>query len=182
MSLGLEITSAVERALGPDDLVPTVPRPTLQRLRDRHHALARALAIGMTHGDAALTVGLAPETVSTLVADPTFKELRRFYEADSQRVIRTMHERLAGISADAIDLLQERIEETPDKVSTPQLLEIAKFGADRSGFGPKTVQDVNVTIGLAERMAAARERAVALRRSPIIDETATELPIERAAE
>lgn len=131
--------------------------PALKRLSDRHHALARALASGMSESDAALIVGISGSRVSILKADPTFQELVRFYRSGVQEQFRDLHARLAGLSMDAADELQERLEETPESISTGQLMDIVKLGADRTGHGPSSTQ-VNVNVNLAERLRAARER------------------------
>ena len=187
MDLGLEVTAPfraeVDREIGELDGLPAAEtRTPLKRLRDRHHALARALASGMPHGEAALTVGLTPGTVSALLADPSFKELLTFYRADTARVYRNMHEGLAGVARDAVEIIAERLEEAPEKLTVSQLLEIAKMGADRTGHGPKSSQDVNVTIGLADRMAAARDRAVAMRQSRLIEGEVTDVTVQPSKE
>lgn len=136
--------------------------PALKRLGDRHHALARCLASGMTEADAALACGYVGSRVSILKSDPAFKELLAFYRDDTDRAYRDMHERLAGLSRDAVDELHTRLEEDMQaeekKISVGHLLEIAKMGADRTGHGPQSSQNVNVNVGIASRLEAARRR------------------------
>lgn len=136
--------------------------PPLKRLGDRHHALARCLASGMSEGDAALSCGYVLSRVSILKADPAFKELLEFYRADTDRAYRDMHERLAGLSRDAADELHARLEEDMEadekQISIGQLLEITKMGADRTGHGPQSSQNVNVNVGIASRLEQARLR------------------------
>lgn len=152
------------------------PAP-LKRLGERHHALARLLAQGVSPGEASVVTGLSGSRISILKADPTFAELVSFYrdKVDEQYV--DMHATLAGLSLDAAVRLRERLEDDDeDKLSIGQLIEITKLGADRTGFGPKSESTVNVNIGLAEKMQQARERAEARRRA--IDIT----PVKDAAE
>lgn len=131
----------------------------IKRLSDRHHALARNLAAGMSESEAAIIVGLTLNRVSILKGDPAFEELLEFYRQDVTRVYRDMHEKLHGVATTALNLIEERLEDEPEKVSTSQLLEITKMGADRSGFGPATTNtNVNVNIDLAGRLEAARKR------------------------
>ena len=125
------------------------------------HALARALASGIGEGEAALIVGMTGSTVSILKMDPSFRELVAFYQADVDRAFTSMHNTLAALSQDAAEVLRERLEEDPDDISPNQLIELVKLGADRTGFGPKSTQDVNVNVGLAARMQEARERVAA---------------------
>jgi len=134
----------------------------LKRLGDRHHALARCLASGMSESDAGLACGYVGSRVSVLKSDPTFKELLEFYRDDTDRAYRDMHERLAGLSRDAADELHIRLEDDMQSdeknISIGQLLEIAKMGADRTGHGPQSSQNVNVNVGIASRLEQARKR------------------------
>lgn len=173
MSLGLDIRTIGRsapplvtrevREIVPEDLAMLqtergiAPLP-IKRISERHHALARALASGTPSGEAAIVVGLTPSRVSILLSDPSFKELIEFYRTKVEAQYIGMHEALAGLSKDAVMELQRRIEEEPDEVTTNMLVEITKLGADRTGFGPKSTQDVNVNVGLSARLQEARER------------------------
>jgi hypothetical protein len=135
--------------------------PPLKRLGERHHALARCLASGMSPANAAISCGYVGSRVSILLADPAFKELLEFYRADVNDKYLDMHGVLAGLSLDAAMALRERLEDdaTLDepKMTVGQLTELVKLGADRTGFGPQSSQ-VNVNVDLAGRLQAARER------------------------
>lgn len=139
--------------------------PPLKRLSERHHALARCLAQGMSPGDAAINCGYVPSRVSILQADPAFQELLSFYRQDVNEKYMDMHSVLAGLSLDAAMELRERLEDDTQtdekKISVGQLVELTKLGADRTGFGPQSSQ-VNVNVDLAGRLEAARKR-VAMR-------------------
>lgn len=135
-------------------------KTSLKRITDRHHALARLLAQGLPVGEAAISLGYDPHRASILKADPAFQELIRFYRTSLTREQRTNFERLTGLAADAADVLSERLEETPEKVSTDALISIVKLGADRTGLGPTSTQvAVNLNANLADRMKRAREAA-----------------------
>lgn len=138
--------------------------PALKRLADRHHALARCLASGMAERDAAMACGYVLSRVSILKNDPAFKELLEFYRDETNAQYRDLHARLAGISMDATQLLQEQLEadldkEIEDRTLTPaQLMALTQMGADRTGHGPQSSQNVNVNVNLANRLEAARKR------------------------
>lgn len=133
--------------------------PAIKRLSERHHALARNLAGGMSPSEAAIVCGYSLSRVSILQDDPAFRELLEFYRADVQTQYRDLHVRLSGVAADALDVLQERLEDTPEDLSVGQLIELSKLGADRTGYGPQTSQtNLNVNIDLASRLEAARKR------------------------
>lgn len=140
-----------------------IQAPPLKRLGERHHALARLLAQGTPPGEASAITGLHPSRISILKADPTFQQLLEFYRGIETEAYRGMHETLAGLSLDAANELRQRLEDDPDSITNGQLVEIVKTGADRTGFGPKSTQDVNVNVGIAQRMQEARERAQARR-------------------
>src|SRR6187549_2263835 len=88
-----------------------VKAPPLKRLGERHHALARCLASGMSEANAAITCGYVLSRVSVLKADPAFRELLEFYRADVNDKYLDMHGVLAGLSLDAAMALRERLED-----------------------------------------------------------------------
>lgn len=154
-----ELTLADLQAVVP---TPGSSTPPLKRLHDRHHALARALAMGMSPADAGVTYGYAASTISILQTDPAFKALLDFYRKSEDAATMTVVEKFAGLASDAADLVHERLhnEETRAKINLPEALEIAKTFADRSGNGPQSSSvAVNINIGLAERLRSRREAA-----------------------
>jgi hypothetical protein len=63
----------------------------------------------------------------------------------------------------AIEEAFHRLENEPEKVPFSLLKDLIQLGADRTGHGPSTTQNVNVNVGLADRMAAAQKRLEAAR-------------------
>lgn len=148
----------------------TTQKP-LTRISERHHALAKLLAAGTAQVDAAFITGYTQTTISILTDDPSFKELVEFYRREVDAEYRGMHAQMAGLGADALDELRRRMEDEPDKMGASFLLDLVTKIADRTGHGvsTKTTQEVNVTVGLAERMKSARERARAASRPSQIE-------------
>src|SRR5690606_37701461 len=111
--------------------------------------------------------------------DPTFMELVDFYSREVEAEYRGMHSQMAGLGIDAIDELRRRVEEEPEKIGFSSLLDVVTKIADRTGHGPSstTKQEVNVTIGLAEKMKAARAAA---RAASQIDAVARDITPEPA--
>ena len=136
----------------------SVTAPALKRLTERHHALARNLAAGVPPGEAAIVCGYDISRVSILQADPSFKELLKFYRNDVERHYAGVHETLSALAKDAGEELRQRLEDDPESLSVGQLVEITKMGADRTGFGPSSKQDVNISVGIADKLQAARRR------------------------
>lgn len=160
------LTATVVRELDVGDLINLktegeTKAPALKKLRERHHALAKALVDGIPETEAGIICGYTPSRVSILKADPTFKELMEFYRHSRHERYIELHDKIARLGEDAVDELTERLEETPDEVSLGQLIEISKMTLDRSGHGPSTTSNVNVKVGLADKLAAARSRALA---------------------
>lgn len=185
--LGLDITSLVRpgrrpvaaegafvRELTPADFallaVPGSTQPIhIKKIGERHHALARALALGMKDSEAAAITGYDPARISVLKQSPAFQELLSLYRDDATRQFQDVAARLAGLAHDAVVELQHRLEESPEEISVGQLVEISKMAADRSGHGPSSKQEVTVNVSMRERIEAARQRALA-RNAPIIED------------
>lgn len=161
----------VVRELTEDDLAllaearGSKPKPLTKRLSERHHALARFLASGMPNWEAAAVTGYTAHRISILQADPTFKELVAFYRANVESKYADLHDRLAGMAVDAADILRDRMEDNPDELGDGTLLEVVKMGADRTGHGPSST-NVQVNVGLAGRLEAARKRVALIDVTP----------------
>ena len=182
MSLDLDIVRTIGRA--EIDLEPEVTRvlsesdlerlttergvqkpkelSSLSRLSERHRNLAKLIASGVPQWEAAAITGYTQSRVSILLNDSAFRNLVRFYSQENNIIYTTTNERIAQAGLTATDLLMERLEdpEQAEKMSVSQLLEIAKVMHDRSGNGPSATTQVNVTVGLAERLEAARRRVL----------------------
>lgn len=168
------LIAAFDRAMTDEDLAELdKPRaskaPALVRLSTRHHRLARMLAEGFSPGQAAVACSYVISRVSILQADPAFKELVAFYRAKVDEQYLGLHERLAGIAETAADIIQDRLEgENADELDIEDLRKLVQLGADRTGHGPSTTQNQNITIGFGARLEAARARRAALTK-PVID-------------
>lgn len=130
----------------------------IQRLTDRHHALARCIATGMSAEEAGLCTAYTPSRISILKGDPAFEELVAFYRGDKGAQVQDLGEKLLSITRDAADVMQSRLEDTPEAFTVGELTDLLKTGADRTGFGPKATT-VNVNVNLGDRLKSARERA-----------------------
>lgn len=138
-------------------------QPTqLKRLSDRHHALARCLATGLSVSDACAITGYTPSRVSIIKDDPSFQELIAFYRGGSAELVQDLGAKLLSNAKEAAQVLQERLEDEPEAFNVDALLDIQKLGADRTGFGPQSrTTSVHVHMNLADRLEAARRRVSA---------------------
>jgi hypothetical protein len=115
---------------------------------------------------AALVTGYSPGRISQLDKDPAFTALVEDYRQESKSVFADMAERMSNLSLDALELIQERLQDTPETFTVPVLLDMVKAFADRTGFGPG--QEVHLKVDkdfidrppreTAEEWAARRQR------------------------
>jgi hypothetical protein len=132
---------AYERDLTEADIVAlSAPRgvkpKSLVRIHASHHSLARCLAAGMKPQQAALVTGYSPGRISQLQSDPAFKALVHDYQTEAKSIFADLAERMNDLSLDAIELLQERLQDAPETFTVQTLLELIKTFADRTGHGP----------------------------------------------
>src|SRR5258708_36547734 len=77
-------------------------RPTsIQRITDRHHALARCLASGMSATEAGLVTGYTASRISVLRGDPSFEELIAFYRDVKLEKVRDLNDKLVDVASEA---------------------------------------------------------------------------------
>jgi hypothetical protein len=154
-------------------------KPTaIVQLRERHHALARCLAGGMSNSEAAIITGYDPSRISILKSDPLFTKLVEDYRTMSSAVTADFVERTNVLALTAVNRMQEALENEESPPSLAQTLEIAKYAADRTGNAPTTkTQNVNVNVNLGDRLRAARERSNAILREsqPLIEGAARQV-------
>ena len=108
--------------------------------------------------------------MSVLLADPSFRELVAHYQSIVNEEFVDFQAKLSELALDAASILQSRMEDKPEDMSDALVLQIVQVGADRTGHGPSQKTEVNVKIGLAERLAEATRRINAT----IIDVTPVE--------
>jgi len=169
-AVGRELTSEDINKLNVERGVQK-PLPSIKRLSDRHKNLARLLAAGKSDWDAALICGYAATYVSILKTDPAFIELMKIYGEERDIQFKTATEMLAGMSVDALHIIQEHMEndELMEKASLGQKLELAKFVTDRSGNGPQTSNtNINLNVDVGNRLEAARKRLATERAAVIV--------------
>lgn len=136
--------SAYVRDLELADLVRKPDQPTkpasLKEIRQSHHQLCRLLAQGKSAEEISSILGTyTPSRISILKSDPMFSTLLSYYkrmEAEQYTLARAdMHERLANLGFDSLELLHQRIVDDPDGFDHKTLLAIVEASADRTGFG-----------------------------------------------
>jgi len=144
-----------------------IKAPSLKKLRDSHHAIAKCVAQGLAGTEIAQITGYSQSRISILKADPAFQELVAFYSGKVQNAFEEANidaaAKLAAVRNDILEELQDRLNDEPEKIPTETLLDGLKVTADRSGFGPASKStNLNVNIDLADRIAAGRRRVAQL--------------------
>ncbi len=176
----MSLIAEFDRELTAEDIASLEDRPrgskapALVRISARHHRLARMLAEGFEPSAAGLACNLVGSRVAILQADPMFRELVEFYRGKVTERYLDMHERLSGVAETALDILQERLEDTPDDFDQIELMKLAAMGADRVGHGPSSTTNTNVNVNLGARLEAARVRMRSITESNVIDIAAEE--------
>lgn len=157
-------TAVFVRDLTPSDLAllaseRAVQPPLIKRLRERHHALARCLALGMTDTEALAVTGYDHSRLSILRNDPTFQGLVADYKSLGDARLGDFVDRTVTLSLTAVENLQEMLENEEAPLPASMQLEIAKFAADRTGHAPiqKSVA-LNANVDLGNKLQAARKR------------------------
>lgn len=110
---------------------------SLQTLRTGHHQLAQLLAADVSVADASLMTGRSPGAISALKADPAFKELLAYYAEQQAGRDLSMYDRLVTLGATATEVLQERIENEPDRFTNNELRQLMESTMDRSAAPAK---------------------------------------------
>lgn len=147
-----EPTAEYSRDLNPSDIAALSARPKtepyqIKAIRATHHALAKCLASGMKQTQASLVTGYTPTRIGQLMRDPSFAALVEDYKAEAQSIFADMTERMANITFDMLAEIQERFDAEPEKFTIPQMLDIVKTFADRTGHGPNSEVNLNVRTG-----------------------------------
>lgn len=136
----------------------------IKKLTERHHALARCVALGLKDHEAAARVGYDHQMLVILKRSPAFLDLVEVYRNEVNMQFADHAEQLAGLATDAVLEIRSRLEQDPDAFATKTLLEIAAVTGDRAGYGPiKRTENVNVNVSLGEKLAAARKRVAQMK-------------------
>lgn len=112
------------------------PARSLVRIHASHHSVAKCLATGMKPAQAGLVTGYSAQSINRLQGDPAFQALVADYRTEAKTAFADLAERMNDMSLDAIEILQERMQASPEGFTIPVLLDIVKAFADRTGHGP----------------------------------------------
>jgi hypothetical protein len=141
--------------------------PTVQRLRDTHHGLARALAAGHTQVEAGRIAGYTATRVHMLMQDPAFQELVASYRAVNDEAFSNeaaeSHRNAFAVVTRSSRLALDKLEDAEESGEVPSFGELANmvrvFGEFTGLSAAKRTINHNVNANLGDLLAAARARA-----------------------
>jgi len=131
----------VVKVLSKEDLaeleLPTdYSAPAVKKMRDRHHSIARMIALGIPNTQIGAVLNISSNRISTLISNPAFAELVSFYRAEAGTEFRDMIARFTDLGLEISGELLSRIDASPESFSAGELRELLKVVADRAGFSP----------------------------------------------
>ena len=112
--------------------------PAIQKLRYKHHQLARLLVQGLSNEDCAAAIGMHPNRISMMKQDPTFQELLEHYDAQAEQSFLDVQNRLMLTGMSALERLEDKLDDDEEDLSVGELRGIMQDTFDRAGFGPTT--------------------------------------------
>lgn len=122
------------RALGPDDIEllenppPVGSVPSIPEIRHQHHQIAGLLARGIPNTEISLITGYSQSFISTLRNAPDMKELVGYYAGMAEERTVDALARLRQLGITAVEELQTRVNEAPEKFTSGMLMELTELG------------------------------------------------------
>lgn len=113
------------------------PDRMLQTLRSSHHEVARLLASGIRPVEVSVMTGRSLGSISSLQNDPAFQELLAHYAQEQEVREFDAYRRLCTLGGTAMEILQERLEESPDRFTNNELRQLVESTMDRSAAPAK---------------------------------------------
>ena len=137
----------------------------VERLKPRHHEIARLLASGLKESAIAEVLEVSLSHLYRLKRSPAFQHLLAYFMAARDTETLTMRDRLEHAASLGLDKIQERMEDEENPLPINQLKDIAFGLLDRAGFNPTTkIAAVSATLSPAD-MAKLKDVRDAARRA-----------------
>ena len=144
--------------------VPSVRPP---KMRYSHKAMADLILENpaITQNEIAFIFGRSPGWVSVIITSDAFQsyyESRRAELTDPELML-TLQERMKGLAAQSLRVLQEKLSKPADQVSDQLALQAASLAAKSLGLGAQPPQ---VLVTSEERLSNLAHRLIALQGGP----------------
>jgi len=124
--------------------------PSVQVLRERHHAIARLVADGRKDVEISAVLGAAQSRISILRGDPMFQELVAYYKEQRDAQYADVHARLAGLGLAVVEELEERIDTAPKSFTNRELKELLESTLDRSNAPSRATKSVGIQVNFVD--------------------------------
>lgn len=137
----------------------------IAKIRDSHHAIARAIASGLSHYEIAEQTGYSHSRIAILAHDPSVIELVAKYRAmiteEWRQSVDELQRNAVSNMTKAERMISDKLDEA-DESGTPlpmrELLAITSDRMDRFGYGKKNM-NLNVNVDFAAKLEAAISRS-----------------------
>lgn len=151
------------------------PTRMLQTLRSGHHQLAQLLAADVAVAEASLITGRSPDGIYALRNDPAFKELMAYYVQQQEGRDFDAYKRLVVLGGTAMEILQERLEDDPEKFTNNELRQLVESSMDRSAAPAKG--DPRMASGKSSGLNVNINFVPARPTGPVVEVEATEVKL-----
>jgi hypothetical protein len=145
--------SAEEVAVLPSDKFAGAPLNTgVQKLKIRHHEIARLMAAGLSDKDIMENLGGSRANLHLLRRNPAFQNLLLAFMAERDAQAMDLAGQIRQTAALAVDQIQQRLEDPEMAAAMPlkALTEISVAMLDRAGFNP-TTKIASVSVGVTAK-------------------------------
>lgn len=136
----------------------------VERLRPRHHEIARLMAAGLKDGEIGELLSVSLQHLHRLRRSPAFQHLLAYYMASRDAETLDLRARIEHAASLGLERVQERLEDDEHQIPIGALRDIAFGLLDRAGFNPTTkVASVAATLSAADLRQLKEVRDAAIR-------------------
>lgn len=144
---------------------PKVPLDAADKMRVRHHAIARLMAVGRKPAEIARIMDVSPASIAMLERSPAFQALLLEYMNMADKEAIDSYVRLKVLGNLGIDALTQKVVESPGDFKPGELVKLVEMAADRTGLGPTSKQ-----VTLNGQLTPADIRALKQQPEPVVVE------------
>ena len=143
------------------------PRRPLVRLHQRHHHAAQLLAANQDIITVAEATGYTPTTLRNFMVDPAFLELMEHYTDKVEENIVDLYSPIKTLVKDSVNELQDRLENSPEAISSNALIEVVKAVGPMVGLTAVTRQENIVLHTTADELKMLKDSANAAQQGKV---------------
>lgn len=133
--------------------------PQIKKLRNSHHRLAQLLAKGEKEVVISAITGYSLSRISILKHDPAFADLIAQYKEHVNLEFADTVSKMKDVADDALDIIHERLQDSPETFTNNGLIEVIKNIGDRAGFAP-VQKSIHTSVNVSGEDITAIKNAV----------------------